>query len=62
MSLKKVLGRSRVSLPVLQTLIVEVDTILNDRPVSPDPADEESFDTSTLATWPSNYITSTHES
>ena len=43
MSLKKVLGRSRVSLPVLQTLIVEVDTILNDRPVSPDPADEESL-------------------
>ena len=43
MSLKKVLGRSRVSLPVLQTLIVEIEAILNDRPlthVSPDPADE----------------------
>ena len=44
MSLKKVLGRSRVSLPVLQTLVVEVEAILNDRPltyVSPDPGDEE---------------------
>ena len=39
MSLKKVLGRSRVTLPVLQTLVVEVEAILNDRPlthVSPD--------------------------
>ena len=29
-SLKKVLGRSRVTLPVLQTLVVEVEAILND--------------------------------
>ena len=32
--LKKVLGRSRVSLPVLQTMIVEVETVLNDRPLT----------------------------
>ena len=44
MSLKKVLGRSRVTLPVLQTLVVEVEAILNDRPlthVSPDFDDAE---------------------
>ena len=44
MSLKKVLGRSRVTLTVLQTLVVEVETILNDRPlthVSPDLNDPE---------------------
>ena len=34
MSLKKVLGRSRISLPVLQTLVVEVEAILNDRPLT----------------------------
>ena len=34
MSLKKVLGRSRVSLAVLQTLVVEVEAILNDRPLT----------------------------
>ena len=44
MSLKKVHSRSRISLPVLQTLIVEVEAILNDRPlthVSPDLKDAE---------------------
>ena len=44
MSLKKVLGRSRVTLPVLQTLVVEVEAILNDRPLthtSPDLDDPE---------------------
>ena len=44
MSLKKVLGRSRVTLSVLQTLVVEVEAILNDRPlthVSPDFDDAE---------------------
>ena len=43
-SLKKALGRSRVNLPVLQTLVVEVEAILDDHPlthVSPDPRDEE---------------------
>ena len=34
MSLKKVLGRSRISLVVLQTLVVEVEAILNDRPLT----------------------------
>ena len=36
MSRKKVLGRSRVTfnLPVLQTLVVEVEAILNDRPLT----------------------------
>jgi len=34
MSLKKILGRARISLVVLQTLIVEVEAILNDRPLT----------------------------
>ena len=34
MALKKVLGRSRVSLLVLQTLVVEVEAILNNRPLT----------------------------
>ena len=34
MALKKVLGRSSVTLTVLQTLIVEVEAILNDRPLT----------------------------
>ena len=34
MSLKKVLGRSRVTLPVLQTLVIEVEATLNDRPLT----------------------------
>ena len=34
MSLKKVLGRARVSLAVVQTLTVEVEAILNDRPLT----------------------------
>ncbi|XP_065918796.1 uncharacterized protein [Dysidea avara] len=34
MALKKVLGRSRVTLAVLQTLIAEVEAILNDRPLT----------------------------
>ena len=34
MSLKKLLGRSRVNLPVLQTLVVEVEATLNDRPLT----------------------------
>ena len=34
MSLKKVLGRSRIGLPVLKTLLVEVEAILNDRPLT----------------------------
>ena len=34
MSLKKVLGRARISLVVLQTVVVEVEAILNDRPLT----------------------------
>ena len=34
MSLKKILGRSRISLVVLQTLVMEVEAILNDRPLT----------------------------
>jgi len=34
MALKKVLGRSRVTLTVLQTLVTEVEAILNDRPIT----------------------------
>ena len=43
-TLKKVLGRASVSLITLQTLVVEIETILNDRPlthVSSDVIDEE---------------------
>jgi len=32
--LKKVLGRSHVSLPVLQTIIVEIEAVLNNRPLT----------------------------
>ena len=32
--LRKVLGRSHVSLPVLQTMVVEVEAVLNDRPLT----------------------------
>ena len=39
MALKKVLGRSRVTLTVLQTLITEVEAILNDRPLTYVPSD-----------------------
>ena len=31
---KKVLGRSHISLPVLQTMIVEVEAVLNNRPLT----------------------------
>jgi len=44
MSLKKVLGRAHISLLVLQTLVVEIEATLNDRPlthVSCDIADSE---------------------
>ena len=44
MALKKVLGKSRVTLTVLQTLVVEVEAILNERPLthmSPDINDLE---------------------
>ena len=32
--LKKVLGRSHISLPVLQTMVVEIKAVLNDRPLT----------------------------
>ena len=44
MALRKVLGNAFVSLPVLQTLIIEIEVVLNDRPltyVSSDPSDPE---------------------
>jgi len=34
MALRKALGRSKVTLTVLQTLVVEVEAILNDRPLT----------------------------
>ena len=34
MSLKKILGRAFVTLPMLQTLIVEIEAVLNDRPLT----------------------------
>ena len=34
MSLKKILGQVLITLPVLQTTIVEVETVLNDRPLT----------------------------
>ena len=42
--IKKVLGRSYVSLDVLNTTVIEVEAILNDRPltyISTDPIDED---------------------
>ena len=33
-ALKKVLGKALVTLPVLQTLIVEIEAVLNDRPLT----------------------------
>ena len=41
MSLKKVLGRARISLLVLHTLIMEVEAILNDRLLTHVPSDLE---------------------
>jgi len=43
-AIKKVLGRAHISLQVLQTIVVEVEALLNDRPltyVSHDPKDPE---------------------
>jgi len=43
-AIKKVLGRTHISLQVLQTIVVEVEALLNDRPltyVSDDPKDPE---------------------
>ena len=34
MSLKKILGQVLITLPVLQTTIVEVEAVLNDRPLT----------------------------
>ena len=51
MALRKVLGNAFVSLPVLQTLIIEIEAVLNDRPltyVSSDPSDPESLTPSHL--------------
>ena len=33
-SLRKVLGRAFVTLPVLQTIVVEIEAVLNDRPIT----------------------------
>ena len=43
-TIKKVLGRTHVSLTTLQTLVIKVEMVLNDRPliyVSPDITDSE---------------------
>ena len=34
MALRKVLGKAFVTLPMLQTLIVEIEAVLNDRPLT----------------------------
>ena len=50
-ALKKVLGRAQITLPELQTIIVEIEAILNDRPltyVSTDIDDEEALTPSHL--------------
>ena len=49
MSLKKVLGRARIGLVVLQTLVVEVEAILNDRPLTHVLSDLEDAELLTLA-------------
>ena len=33
-ALRKILGRALVTLPILQTLIVEIEAVLNDRPIT----------------------------
>ena len=38
-SLKKTLGRSHINLPTLQTLIVEIEAVLNERPLTYTPSD-----------------------
>ena len=38
-SLKKTLGRSHINLPMLQTLIVEIEAVLNERPLTYTPSD-----------------------
>ena len=43
-AIKKVLGRAHISLQMLQTIVVEVEALLNDRPltyISQDPNDPE---------------------
>jgi len=50
-TLRKVLGKALVTLPVLQTVIVEIEVVLNDRPltyVSADLRDPESLTPSHL--------------
>jgi len=50
-TLRKILGRAFVTLQVLQTLVVEIEAVLNDRPltyVSPDLSDPEPFTPSHL--------------
>ena len=50
-ALKKVLGRAHISLTMLQTLVVEVEATLNDRPltyISDDPRDPQPLTASDL--------------
>jgi len=49
MSLKKVLGRAHVSLIMLQTLVVEIEATLNDRPLTQDSCDVTDTEPITLA-------------
>ena len=55
---QKVLGRAHISLQVLHTIVVEVEALLNERPlthVSHDLDDPKPFNTITLVVWTKNY-------
>ena len=60
MALKKVLGKSRVTLTVLETLVVEVEAIIDDRAlthISPDIDDPEPLNPAHLLHGPWNSVT-----
>ena len=61
-SLKKTLGRAFVTQPVLQTTIVEVEAIINDRPLtylSSTIGDPQPLKTLTLIVWTTDCVPTT---
>ena len=63
--LKKVLGRSFITFEALQTLAVEIEAVLNDRPLtylSADMNDPDPLTPSHLLLWTTYYILTPHHS